>query len=248
MKIRAKHLRLLKQKMASFLTGRTGTKAFQGSKSWNIYRSCKELPLSIYIAISETGFYSLLDKNYNKETDKSSDPVPYENLIKQWNDIELEYTSLMAGNALNERMILAAQVSILSIKYQLVMSSIAVLRTNETDTLVDTLKDCGYPIKSKYSDKEKFFKELDIIEKKAKSIHLEIERRSIELDKMTKQNKSQDKEKSESEDIWADTLILLSDHAGFNLRAEDLTVYQYAKRVKNYINYVSSLNRQNSKK
>lgn len=234
MKKAAKFLRLLKRKAKSFRTENTTPKASQRLKSWSMYNSCKELTLDKYIEITETANYSLLDKNYDKETDVSSSPVPAEDLIKKWEEIEIEYTSLMAGRRLNESTVLQVHIELLMLKYDILLKSIELLRNDDSEHLRNTLKDLGYPLKSKFSYREKYLKELDIIFKKAKSIHIEIDKKVNEFNKInTVPNEA--KNISKEDDLWIDSLIVLSDFAGYNIKASEITVYEYAKRFKAYL-------------
>lgn len=221
---------LSKRKTDSSRKGRSTTKASRDSESWSIYRSCRELPLSKFIDITLNKNLSLLDKNYNLDADVSPDRVPSEFLLAIWAEINLEYTELMDNGSMKTLLENTASIELLRINFNLITSMVEVLTQMHVPELVDILKEYGYNFQFDPNNPVKYQKDLARVLTQAKALIMQIKMKEAEARAIAPKEEAAGEA---TQDDWEDSLIALSDDAGYPLDPSKITVYQYTSRYKN---------------
>lgn len=89
---------------------------------------------------------------------------------------------------------------------------------------------------------EEYVKELNLALARSISFKLNLELKEIELEGLRNQNKTGKEGKPKRED-FVRSLINLSDHAGFQIRENEITTFEYCQRVKGFIQYMESYNK-----
>ncbi len=218
--------------MGSFRKGRSKTNALEGLKSWSIYRSCRELPLSRFIDISFELNLSLLDKNYDLKTDTSPNRIPSEFLIAVWSEINLEYTELMDNGNMKSLLVATAEIELLKMNFNIITSAVEVLKEQHVPELVEILKECGYNFPFNPNEPIKYQKDLGRVLTQAKALIVQIRIKEGDAHSLApKENNAV----QTSRDDWTDSLIALSDDAGYPIEPAKITVYEYATRYHNLI-------------
>lgn len=215
----------------------TDTNPSKGSKYWNMYSSWKELSLAKYIEIEESGKIYLLDKNYDRNKDKSSNPIPIEVLAEKWNEINSDFTFSMSKKA-SYALRLEAEYECYSFQYTILRTSIDLLRHISDKEALNVLKMFNIHIRSEFGS-DSWTKDLDRADRVCKSILIKANKAKDDLDKQKSKAKS-----SSSESSWEEVLIAMGDHKGVLINPNDITLYQFSIR---YNNFTKELERLNSK-
>lgn len=207
---------------------RSMQKTLEDSKSWNIYRSIKELPLERFIRMSTDPDMNLsyLDKDYNEKDDRSN--IPSEVFIGIWAEITMEFTEGFDLGSLKESLSLKVTIDHLHTKFSTIISIIGVLNQSYEQELVDILKEYGYNFSFDHTNEDKYRKDLKRVTSLAKNILVDIRRKEAELMVTVPQEEG----KTKTLDDWEEDIIILNDEAGFRIDWSVETVSTYIKRYK----------------
>ena len=186
--------------------------------------------MSRFIDISLEQNLSLLDRNYDPDTDVSTTRVPSDFLIAIWAEINLEYTELMDNGSMKSLLTNTAEIELLKMKFNLVTSLVETLTVTYVPELVDMLKEMGYNFQFDPKDPVRYHKDLSRVVTQSKNLVVQIRIKEAESRTLAPKEGTTGEA---SRDDWEDSLISLSDDAGYPLDPETMTVYQYATRYKN---------------
>lgn len=186
--------------------------------------------MSRFIDISLDLNLSLLDKNYDPETDTSPNKIPSEHLIAVWAEINLEYTELMDNGNMKSMLTSTAELELLKLKFNIIAMLVEVLKEQHIPELVEMLIEFGFNFSFDPKDSVKYQKDLGRVLSQAKALVVQIRVKEAEIRGLAPKD---EQEGTTTRDDWEDSLIALSDDAGYALDTAKLTVYQYATRYKN---------------
>jgi hypothetical protein len=223
---------LSKPKTVSLVGDPKGMNHSKDSPLWNIYRSCRELPLDIFIDVSINGNLSLLDKNYDPTSDLSPAPVPFDILNEVWSDLNLEYTELMDNGTMKTLLIHGIDSEVLKSKFMIISTLVQALGVVYDKEMVDMLKDYGYKFSFDHSQPEKYYKDLSRVTTLSKNLLVQITLKEGEVQKLKPDTSER---KDPSIDDWTSSKIALDDDAGFAIDWGKKTVYEYTQRHKNLV-------------
>lgn len=193
------------------------------------------MPLKLFIDISVTENLSLLDKNYNIEKDISIVPVSV--LVQAWSDINLEYTGYMDDGTIRRLTTLLIDIEVLKIKSNIINNTLTILTEGYDEELVNILREFGYNFKFDKENKALFLADVNRVASMSKSLLVKIKTKEAQARTHIPEEKEQRKITMED---WLDSLVLLSDDAGYPVRSEDVTVYEYTRRHNNYMRKMRS--------
>ena len=167
---------------------------------------CRDLILHDFVLM-------LTDKDYSQ---LSSDPATAESMF---NDLYDEYQQLMNTPGHGYLLTMLNELVELKSRYVAAQASLAVLVRDYDDQIVNILKDMGYPF-----DAENYLQSINRIERKLKTVRLNIDRKLIEYENAVKkmqgdQNTYQD---------YIKLLAVLSNTVGFALNIKSITVADFA--------------------
>jgi archaellum component FlaC len=225
----------------------------QDSSSVKLYLSILKMPLQCFVDC-------LCFHNYDAVVEQG-DPAQVDPKLKveAWVAIYREYVDAIGDSAHQLYMNLLKEKTFLSIKIDVVEKGVSWLQTmytrhnifkpeNQTPEVLDQIAEFTNMFNEQLnttfeydpSDQNKFLKTLDRCLTRIKSSKLEFEIKSRALEGMQKTMES--KTEKPTEEYFFSTLYALSDHAGFKLSMEEITVHEYCTRVKALNKHIERLN------
>lgn len=202
-------------------------------KKLNIYRSCKELPLDRFIEMwSNAGILSYLVKGYDPEREDMNTGANQDELRIIWEDIKLEYTSLMDKGNLARMIKASVSIELLSMKLETIIGCVRILNIIHEATCVQILRDLGFDFPFDKANPEQYNADLKRVLSLSKPMEVDLIMMKADFDSMKVKDSG---EPNKEGDEWQDALIILSDEAGQRLDPKQMTVYEFARRHSNYI-------------
>lgn len=208
-----------KQKRVNSLSVRPKTQSGRNTSSSTLYLTCAKTPLEVFIDCLVDGYYEglIISGNPNEEE-----------LKEAWNNIYLEYCSLMQENQHNEVFELIKEINSLNAKITLVDTCVRHLAYNFDQQIVDILNELRLRCNLLETDQgEKLLKKLDGVISRAKKWLVEIQVAEAKL--QTLQEK--DKENNPREYFY-DMLMVISKQNGYHAKSSDITVYEFCRHIK----------------
>lgn len=221
--------RLLSFRRRTISAGETSIQRIsEDLKSWNIYRSIRELPLDRFIRISTDADMNLsyLDKDYPNTNDISNCPTM--ELFEVWDKINMEYTNEMDTGLLKETISLHITIDHLVVKFQTIAGIITVLNQSYDADLIEILKEYGYNYAFNWDKQDQFKTDLKRVISVSKNILVDIEKKKSDLVSMMPTGES----KTKTVDDWEEDMIILNDDAGYPIDWSTETVSTFIKRYK----------------
>lgn len=201
-----------------------------GSKSWNIYRSCRDLPMNRFIEISKDGNFSLLDRKCNNEEYVS--PVPPGVLLDAWGEINLEYTELMDNGKLKRLLLNGIDTEVKRANLEIVAGLVKVLTDQYDEGLVKVLKGYGFDYEFDYKDEKAYYKDLTKVTAQSKTWLVQILTNEKELDEAAQSNKAGNTRETD----WTELFFAITNHFKIPMiEPEKITVYGFIVQYKNFI-------------
>lgn len=189
----------------------------------NIYVSCKDLPLSIFIQCLVSEDLSGLIIS-GEATD--------EQLADAWLTIHSEYCSKIGGVHIAGLISRTKTIYALDAKIQRITVLCQAARQMVSQSIADALKESGYPISVTGTDEE-YLHQITRIE-----ALLNPERMKLSI--LINEAPKPDKNKSISEDDFTMTLMEISKQEGYKV-STNITVMDYCLYVKRLNNYIKNL-------
>jgi hypothetical protein len=200
------------------------------SISWSLYRSIYELPLSKYIdCIVDGNLSALIREGYPPEQD----------IILAWNTI-MEQDSAAAGDAeYHLYFSLFKRIAILTTDLNAVHKLVEILSFMYHEPLA---KELNLLLKTNFkfnaANQEEYQSLLKRCINRSKAMKIELDMKIIQYEEMEKKLVKNEKPTRE---YFFNILISLSDHAGYDIRAENITVYEYRERLRRLKKYAENL-------
>ena len=141
------------------------------------HTSCDTLPIGIFIRILTGSGVELLTI--------SGKPEPIE-LDKAWNSILSEYGELSNTVEYQAGIHTMREYGLLKARYTAVVMAAKVLSIKYDQDCVDVLKHVGYNYEFSETNVKARMKDLDLVNKKAKTIRVQLEQKAKELEAMNK--------------------------------------------------------------
>lgn len=181
---------------------------------WNIYQSCKDLPLSVFIPCYVQGDLSGLVK---------SGDAPPEALQEAWLNIYSDYCDRIGGIQIVAMIEKTRAINALASKVDRLMRVVDAARKVMSPDLIASLQADGYKIEETEDDVI-YWRQLDIIEAKIKP-------EKLRLDKMLSEMDKPDKTRKPSEEDFERTLAEISIMAKHEVD-DTVTTARYCSYVK----------------
>jgi len=216
----SKKLLLLKRKMDSSDSGNQTTNPSSDLKSWSIYTSAKELPFNIFQTICIEEKLELLIKDGNP---------PVSELINAWLNIYTEYSDAL-DSRYSATMEESMDTEVLRTKTMLVHNIIQILSKKHYPELIDILRQHGYPFKFDCNNPEEYHRDISRVVTRSKFWVLKLQQKDAE-------NKLYTKTAKPTYEHFAECLFALSMYAGYEIRAYDITAFEFATRYKAMMAY-----------
>jgi hypothetical protein len=197
----------------------------------NIYQSCDELPLKVFIRCMVSGDYTGLVKSGPTDT-----PEAWAAIEDAWLSIYSQYCALIGGIQIAAFIQRAKTVNALSSKINRITALVDCARLIVCDELITALAAEGYKVNAARlasADDEGYLQELD-------AVMARLRPEKMKLDSLIKElPKADDKQKSTEQDFTR-TLLEVSKYEGYQVKAKDTTVSEYCEYVKRLRDYIES--------
>lgn len=182
-----------------------------------IYRTCSELPLSVFIKVVTTDDISFLS------TDKKVSKIE---LAKVWADIYSEYFELCASSDCKHMINTVKAIAIAENKIVMINAAVAVLRIGHSDKMYDVLSRLGFKAK-RFDNYEERGAEMDRIISRAKSlVHV--------LNEAERQLSTMENGKKATVEDYTNSIVKLGKYQGYRIDPEHTSVAEYLAIQKNY--------------
>jgi len=189
-----------------------------------------DLPLTVFIEISESGNLSLLDKDYKPASGVKSN-VPPEVLISKWNDIHLEYIDLMDTGRMKSMVAMGLVVEAMRTELDVTYSAVEILKSDYSPEMADLLRRLGYRMKFDPDNKQQYLKDLSRVLSLSKNKLIAIKSKESELSRMPM---LEDRD-LDDKGGWTKLIISMSDDVGYAIPIEKITVYEFSIRFQNMV-------------
>jgi len=111
----------------------------------------------------------------------------------------------------------------------------------QDQSLVETLKnDYNFRLVYDWNNKESFLRDLNTVVSRSQRWDIQAQLKRVEIEAY----QAKDKGEKPNRVYFTTILIRLSDHAGYRLTGDNLTVAEFAIRKQDYINHIEQLNKQ----
>lgn len=183
-----------------------------------IYRSCAELPLSIFIKIVTTDDISFLSTD-GKDSN--------EEINKVWADIYSEYFELCDSSDCKHMINTVKTIAIAENKIAIINAAVSVLRIGHSEQMYNVLSRLGFKAR-RFDNFEERGAELDRIISRAKSlVHVlnEAERQLSNMENTGKKATLSD---------YTNSIVRLGKYQGYRIDPEHTSVAEYLAIQKNY--------------
>lgn len=231
----------------------TNTPNSQDSSSSKLYRSILKMPLQAFVNC-------LCFHNYDQivyEGDPAS--VSVKDKMEAWVEVYREYVSEIGDASNTMYMNIVKEVTLLEVKINIVEKGVDFLKTfmdrhhifspeNQNEKVKEVVKNITDAINEQLNtifefditERNRFIKTLDRCLTRIKSEKILHAQKSEVLKGMQKTMDS--KSDKPTEEYFYSSLYALSDHAGFRLSMEEITVHEYCQRVKALNKHIEQLN------
>lgn len=201
----------------------------QGERLFALHRSCDTLPLEAFIrALCEGDKSGLVI---------SGDPT-VEEIDEAWWVIYAHYVDLSQTNDIKYSLMLQNEVVMLDARLKRIDLIVKSLRIQYDLDLIEILrKDYNYRFAFQENNPVGFNRDLEAVIARSQRWDIQLQMKRGELKAY---NDAQEGEKPEKV-YFTTILIRLSDHAGYRLRIEDMTVAEFAIRKQDYLQYVEQM-------
>lgn len=193
-----------------------------------------ELSLHKYCLIEDTFNVYLLDKNYDEKTDKSSNPIPLEILIKQWEDLKMDFHNKLDVQIEKDSTRLKAEALLYDMKYKQVQIGCDILEVEYNEMVANSLKSLGYSIQYS-SNKEDYLKSINKARKRSKSIlaqSVSAVNHYKDLSEKTKKNIDSEIDNSDSGNTWLKVLVQLGITNNVHYKAHEINCWEFIEIYK----------------
>jgi hypothetical protein len=206
----------------------------------NWYRSIVELPLNKFMDVQ-------VDNNLAALT-ISGFPSPND-LTTAWNDIQQEFADAIGTAQHKMRLAVLKEIMQLKVKLAVITDMVDLMRQVYYKPFADRLNKLLFTKYAfDYTNLEQYNKELTACINRSKSIKINIDLKELSLEaKKPKEGEGEVIVKNTRERYLSD-LIILSDHAGYQIHAEDIFTYEYTIRMNRWNKHCEDTAKLNKKK
>lgn len=199
-----------------------------------MYSSLMELSLHKYCIIEDTFNVYLLDKNYSELTDKSTNPIPLEILVKQWESIKMDFHNKLDMQSEKDNVKLKADALLYEMKYKQIQIGCDILEVEYNEMVANSLKSLGFPIQ--YSnDRDEYLKSINKVRKRSKSIlaqSVSAVNHYKDLSEKTKRNIDSEIDTSDNGNVWLKVLVQLGIANNVHYKAHEVNCWEFLEIYK----------------
>lgn len=195
-----------------------------------IIRSCDVLTLSQFLRVNTTGDHTIL---------LVSGKATPEQLADAWHDIITEYAELSNTDQYQAGMKLITEYAHLKNRYVMLVMAVKVLHYKYDKDCVEILQRAGYNYEFSETNPVARLKDLDLVSKKMKTIQVQLEQKTAELDHMNKDQQKAD------QNTWTDSIATISKFMAFRIDPNVVTVSEYVgyqRQLQKYNDQITAKN------
>lgn len=195
-----------------------------------IIRSCDVLTLSQFLRVNTTGDHTIL---------LVSGKATPEQLADAWHDIITEYAELSNTDQYQAGMKLITEYAHLKNRYVMLVMAVKVLHYKYDKDCVEILQRAGYNYEFSETNPVARLKDLDLVSKKMKTIQVQLEHKTAELDHMNKDQQKAD------QNTWTDSIATISKFMAFRIDPNVVTVSEYVgyqRQLQKYNDQITAKN------
>jgi len=201
----------------------------------NTYHRCSDTPLSVFIEVLLTGNLNVLVR--------SGKPSPLE-ISNAWENLFSEYCELVKAPRYVQVLSLSKEIGALTSKLLTVRACISILAYRHSAKAVYILESFGYRGDFDRSDMNRLAKVLEGINTRSKGIEIALAQKKAEYDRLIKAGSPGEL----SREKFASVLLDLSKFMGYQVRADQVTVLEYAALLKKYEQWVEAMTKAQQRK
>lgn len=200
------------------------------TQSFRCYQDISHLPLSLFIEITINNDLRFL----------TIEGQPTElQLAQAWQNILAQYSDAIGDQEFKLYTNLLKEVTILSVNLQLIHHLVDTLWKIYDERLAKELNQLlGTSFKFNPHDNESYQNELARCINRSKSLKIKL---TLKMTQFEALEKKQVKNTKPTYEYYDSILITLSDHAKYQLYADDMTVFQYCERINRLNKYLENL-------
>lgn len=159
---------------------------------------------------------------------------PIAEIEKAWFGVYSKYIDLCQTTDLKYSLRLQNDVIVLGAKMERIRLALTYLQVQFDDEMIQALRDYGYNRPYNWDDQPSFLADLKWVAERSKKLRLKADLKEAEL------KAYQDSQKGEAPDrvYFTKILMRLSDHAGYGLKATEITVTEFAVRKQEYLDHL----------
>lgn len=200
-------------------------------KKATYYESIKELPMSVFIDIIESGNYTLLSKNGKWKEGEA---------IEIWNKIIQEYNEITESEGQKHVIQLLRFISLMDLKIRTISNCLFSLKLNFNSDIADAVSYLG--IRSKITRINRF-QAIKRAESELKRMVASMEEKRKELELIEKKNSN-----SDSSSNFQSVLLDLSKFQGYRIDAKDVTVFEFCLLLNKFKKHIKPVNKKKNGK
>ena len=221
----------LMMKIADFMRAKFNRSKIEVTKPLNMYQNIHKLPLSIFIDI-------LTSKNYNLLIIEGAATI--EQLEAQWQLLFNEYTELIGGTEIINKIETVKDIALLESKLKRAMALLEIIQIKQSEALYEMLYEFDYPlpIKKDYSI-ENLNNVLKIFIAHYKRDYLELQTSAMTIEN----NQSSEVQKIDY-NYFLKTIISMSTGFKMDININNLSVGAYCAYVNQYKQYCETMSKQ----
>ena len=204
---------------------------FKKKQPVEIIRTCDELTLGAFIRINSTNNHTLLIKKGHPTAEMLADA---------WHDIISEYAQLSNTNEYQAGIRLMMEYSYLKNRYVMLVMAVKVLHFKWDKDCVEILQRAGYNYEFSETNPIARLKDLELVTKKMKTIQVQLDQKTSEIEHMTADQKKAD------DNTWTDSIATISKFMGFRIDPNVVTVAEYVGYQRQLQRYNEQINAQNA--
>ena len=184
----------------------------KSSSTLPLIDSCDKLKLDLFIEITLTGNTELLGEGEH---------------VEAWEKIRTEYAELIGDISYKLMLSLFKEIQYINNKLHVIQTIVDHMQNYYHEDFKKILDIYGFVYNWDVSNKTVYDKQLKMIVSRSKTFLVQLESKRKEWEQLSKKNNGEQITRTYFEDV----LLMLSKEQGYHLRANEISVYQFARLI-----------------
>jgi hypothetical protein len=146
-----------------------------------------------------------------------------------WNDILEEYCKLLEDGNYSQLIEIYREMIRMNATYQVITDCLFILNIRRDEQAIEYLRRLGYDYQFPKDDRDAYRASLSMIEKKSKTLIIQLKSKEAEYERITKENG-----KPQTENDFIAGVMIVSKFFGFKIDLKGTTLIEYSQMQKHY--------------